>query len=57
MLELPFLGVANLEEEVAVSHAVYAHQAATEEMAQWNARLLMTSPMPQYNIVGTGDPR
>jgi TRAP-type C4-dicarboxylate transport system substrate-binding protein len=26
-------------------------------MAQWNARLLMTSPMPQYNIVGTGDPR
>ena len=38
-------------------HAVYAHPAATEEMAQWNARLLMTSPMPQYNIVGTGDPR
>ncbi|MAB86656.1 MAG: C4-dicarboxylate ABC transporter substrate-binding protein [Rhodobacteraceae bacterium] len=57
VLELPFLGVANLEEEVAVSHAVYAHPAATEEMAQWNARLLMTSPMPQYNIVGTGDPR
>mgnify|MGYP003960027643 CR=1 FL=1 len=57
VLELPFLGVANLAEEVAVSHAVYAHPAATEEMAQWNARLLMTSPMPQYNIVGTGDPR
>ena len=57
VLELPFLGVANLKEEVAVSHAVYAHPAATEEMAQWNARLLMTSPMPQYNIVGTGDPR
>jgi len=57
VLELPFLGVANLEEEEAVSHAVYAHPAATEEMAQWNARLLMTSPMPQYNIVGTGDPR
>jgi len=26
-------------------------------MAQWNAKLLMTSPMPQYNLVGTGDPR
>ena len=26
-------------------------------MAQWNAKLLMTSPMPQYNIVGTGEPR
>ena len=57
VLELPFLGVSNLEEEVAVSSAVYAHPAATEEMAQWNARLLMTSPMPQYNIVGTGEPR
>ncbi|MEO1454867.1 MAG: C4-dicarboxylate TRAP transporter substrate-binding protein [Pseudomonadota bacterium] len=57
VLELPFLGVSNLEEEVAVSHAVYDHPAVAEEMAQWNAKLLMTSPMPQYNIVGTGDPR
>ncbi len=57
VLELPFLGVENLEQEVAVSSAVYAHPAATEEMAQWNAKLLMTSPMPQYNLVGTGDPR
>ncbi|MGC3936891.1 C4-dicarboxylate TRAP transporter substrate-binding protein [Roseobacter sp. EG26] len=57
VLELPFLGVENLEQEVAVSSAVYAHPAAAEEMAQWNARLLMTSPMPQYNLVGTGEPR
>ncbi|MGR3434962.1 MAG: C4-dicarboxylate TRAP transporter substrate-binding protein [Shimia sp.] len=57
VLELPFLGVSNLDEEVAVARAVYAHPAATEEMEQWNARLLMTSPMPQYNIVGTGEPR
>lgn len=57
VLELPFLGVSNLEEEVAVSNAVYAHPAATDEMAQWNAKLLMTSPMPQYNLVGTGEPR
>ena len=57
VLELPFLGVENLAQEVAVSSAVYAHPAATEEMAQWNAKLLMTSPMPQYNLVGTGEPR
>ena len=57
VLELPFLGVSNLDEEVAVSHAVYANPAVQDEMAQWNAKLLMTSPMPQYNIVGTGDPR
>ena len=57
VLELPFLGVETLEQEVAVSSAVYAHPAATKEMEQWNAKLLMTSPMPQYNLVGTGDPR
>ncbi len=57
VLELPFLGVMNLEEEVAVSNAVYAHPATAADLARWNARLLMTSPMPQYNIVGTGEPR
>jgi TRAP-type C4-dicarboxylate transport system substrate-binding protein len=57
VLELPFLGVENLKQEVAVSHAVYAHPAVQDEMAQWNAKLLMTSPMPQYNLVGTGEPR
>ena len=57
VLELPFLSVENLDQEVAVSHAVYGHPAVIEEMAQWNAKLLMTSPMPQYNIVGTGEVR
>ena len=57
VLELPFLGVNTLAEEVAVSHAVYAHPAAVDEMAQWNAMYLMTSPTPQCNIVGTGEPR
>ena len=57
VLELPFLGVNTLDEEVAVSHAVYAHPAVEADLARWNAKLLMTSPMPQYNIVGTGDPR
>ncbi|MGR3805458.1 C4-dicarboxylate TRAP transporter substrate-binding protein [Marinibacterium profundimaris] len=57
VLELPFLGVNTLDEEVAISHAVYEHPAAVDEMAQWNAKYLMTSPMPQYNIVGTGEPR
>ena len=57
VLELPFLGVQTLEQEVAVSHAVYAHPATINDLARWNARLLMTSPLPQYNIVGTGDPR
>ncbi|MGG7564846.1 C4-dicarboxylate TRAP transporter substrate-binding protein [Rhodovulum sp. DZ06] len=55
VLELPFLGVNTLEEEVAVSHAVYAHPAVAADLARWNAKLLMTSPMPQYNVAGVGD--
>jgi TRAP-type C4-dicarboxylate transport system substrate-binding protein len=57
VLELPFLGVETLVQEVAVSHAVYDHPAVKKEMEQWNARIIMTSPMPQYNLVGTGEPR
>lgn len=57
VLELPFLGVNTLEEEVAVATAVYAHPAVQADLARWNAKLLMTSPMPQYNLVGTGEPR
>ena len=57
VLELPFIGVNTLAEEVAVSHAVYAHPAVQADLARWNAKLLVTSPMPQYNIVGTGDSR
>lgn len=56
VLELPFLGVGTLEEEVAVSNAVYAHPATQADLARWNAKLLMTSPMPQYNVAGTGKP-
>ncbi|MEL6766147.1 MAG: C4-dicarboxylate TRAP transporter substrate-binding protein [Pseudomonadota bacterium] len=55
VLELPFLGVSTLEEEVAVSHAVYAHPATVADLGRWNAKLLMTSPMPQYNVAGKGD--
>ncbi len=57
VLELPFLGVDTLKKEVAVSNAVYSHPAVQKDLARWNAKLLMPSPMPQYNIVGTGEPR
>ncbi len=55
VLELPFLGVETLEQEREISVAVYGHPAVQEEMAQWNATLLMPSPLPQYNFVGVGD--
>ncbi len=57
VLELPYLGVSTLEEAAAASRAVYRHPAVQEDLARWNARLLMPSPMPQYNLAGTGEPR
>ncbi len=55
VLELPFLGVQSLEQEVEVSMAVYQSDAAIADLARWNATLLMPSPLPQYNIAGKGD--
>ncbi|SLN15662.1 Bacterial extracellular solute-binding protein, family 7 [Roseovarius albus] len=55
VLELPFLGVTSLEQEVELSMAVYQHPAAQEDLARWNATLLMPSPLPQYNLVGVGE--
>jgi len=55
VLELPFLGVETLEQEIEVSMAVYQSQAAIDDLARWNATLLMPSPLPQYNIAGKGN--
>ena len=55
VLELPFLGVETLEQERAISEAVYAHPAVQKDLARWNATLLMPTPLPQYNFVGVGD--
>jgi len=54
VLELPFLGVSSLEQEVELSKAVYKHPATVADLARWNATLLMPSPLPQYNIAGVG---
>ncbi|MEJ6404342.1 C4-dicarboxylate ABC transporter substrate-binding protein [Yoonia sp. 2307UL14-13] len=56
VLELPFLGVTSMEQERAVSQAVYNHPAVIADLARWNATLLMPTPQPQYNIAGVGTP-
>jgi TRAP-type C4-dicarboxylate transport system substrate-binding protein len=55
VLELPFLGVTSLEMEREISMALYQTDAVREDLARWNAVPLMPSPLPQYNIVGSGD--
>lgn len=56
VLELPFLGITSMQEERAVSQAVYSHPAVVADLARWNASILMPTPQPQYNIVGVGSP-
>lgn len=56
VLELPFLGVSSLEMEREISMALYQTEAVREDLARWNAVPLMPSPLPQYNIVGSGEP-
>jgi len=55
VLELPFLGVTTLEQEIEVSKAIYSHPATVEDLGRWSATLLMPSPLPQYNVIGVGD--
>ena len=56
VLELPFLGVSDLEEERKISQALYQHPAAIADLAHWNATLLMPSPQPPNNLLGVGVP-
>lgn len=55
VLELPFLGVKDLKTEVRAAKVLYAQEAVQKDLARWNAKALMPSPMPQYNFVGKGD--
>ena len=54
VLELPFLGTESLEQELKISNAVYAHPATQKDLARWNAKLIMPTPLPQYNVAGVG---
>ena len=55
VLELPFLGVSDLETEARVSMKLYQQDAVKKDLARWNAIAFMPSPMPQYNFIGKGD--
>lgn len=56
ILELPFLGVSNIQEAASLSERVYRDYLVEKELGEYNAVLLMPSPLPQYNPVGVGNP-
>ena len=55
VLELPFLGVPDLETQIKLDKMIYATDVVKKDLARWNAKILMSSPMPQYNFVGRDD--
>lgn len=56
VLELPFLPISNGAVQKAVDLAVYNHPATQKELAQWNAKVMMSAALPQYEFMGKGEP-
>lgn len=56
VLELPMLPVADTSVQKAIDLAVYKHPYVEKEMAKWNAKLLMSAALPQYEFMGKGKP-
>lgn len=54
VLELPMLPISNGDEQKAADLAVYSHPYVKKEMAKWNAMLLMSAALPQYEFMGKG---
>ncbi len=49
------IDTADLRKVGAMSQRVYTHPDIKKEFANWNATILMPTPLPLYNLVGKGD--
>jgi hypothetical protein len=54
--ELPFARDVSLARTAEIQQAVHEHPIVVADLARWNATLLMPTPLPQYNLVGKGEP-
>ncbi len=54
--ELPFSRDVSLARIAEIFTKVFAHPIVKQDLARWNATLLMPTPLPQYNIVSKSDP-
>ena len=54
VLELPMLPIPNGDVQKAADLEVYNHPYVQKEMAKWNAKLLMSAALPQYEFMGRG---
>ena len=55
-LDLPFLPFPNLRVQAKVHDAYYQNPAVVQDLARWDAYLLMSSLLPQYEFTGVGAP-
>lgn len=56
VLDLPFLPLPSADATISVHEAFYENPHAQKEMAQWNARPYISTVLPQYEFMGTGEP-
>lgn len=56
VLTMPFLPIAGWKQNVAVRDAVYKHPAVLKEMGRWNAKIYVSTYLPQYEFLGKGKP-
>ena len=56
VLTMPFLPMTDWEANRRIREAVYAHPAVVKEMARWNAMIYTSTFLPQYELLGRGEP-
>ena len=56
VLTMPFLPMADWDANRRIREAVYAHPAVAREMARWNAMIYTSTFLPQYELLGRGEP-
>jgi TRAP-type C4-dicarboxylate transport system substrate-binding protein len=54
VMDLPFLPLANFDQQQRVHEELHQHPAIRKEFAGWNARVWLSSVLPQYEFLGKG---
>ena len=56
VLTMPFLPMSDWDANRRIREAAYAHPAVEREMARWNAMIYTSTFLPQYELLGRGEP-
>ena len=56
VLTMPFLPMSDWDANRRIREAVYAHPAVVKEMSRWNAMIYTSTFLPQYELLGRGEP-